>query len=561
MTAADVPPAEEIILYEKDPATRIATITLNRPDQLNIPTIAARRRYADLLVQGQHRRRRQGARRPRRRGPPRHGRRPRRADGEAGGRASALHEEFGIDEDDDVTMPGPRSYRAGASLLHWYGNTRSGCRTPAGLQEDQHPRGQGLLLRLALLPGRRRRPRDLVRRRAVRASRLPLCRLRAAHVAVGDDDGAAQVPGDGVHRPALHGRADVRVQLRQQRRARATTSRRRWTKYASACARTRPTDTVFMQKVFFEVMKQHQGEYMGSLLSAWLESMGGHAARGRRRQAGPRSSKETMDAGLNVAVKDNDEQLPARVAAEPFRSPASRRRLTVTGTRARRRGRARRRAVVHRSSGFRVVDLSTWIGGAYCTKLLADGGAEVDQGRAARGRPAAPVVGLGRGDPGRRRRRALQLPRRLQAERRGRRRRTRAISTSLHALLASADAVVWSPGSPLAEQPALDPAEILRDHPHLVVTSITPFGLDGPWSDKPATEFTLQAWSGGIVGLARGQARPRARVRRRPDRGVARRSLRRHRDAGGPSARRSPAVSSSTCRCSRRWRCASPTTR
>ena len=46
-------------------------------------------------------------------------------------------------------------------------------------------------------------------------------------------------------------------------------------KYALACARTRPTDTVFMQKVFFEVMKQHQGEYMGSLLSAWLESMGG----------------------------------------------------------------------------------------------------------------------------------------------------------------------------------------------------------------------------------------------------------------------------------------------
>jgi crotonobetainyl-CoA:carnitine CoA-transferase CaiB-like acyl-CoA transferase len=37
------------------------------------------------------------------------------------------------------------------------------------------------------------------------------------------------------------------------------------------------------------------------------------------------------------------------------------------------------------------------------------------------------------------------------------------------------------------------------------VTSITPFGLDGPWHDKAATEFTLQAWSGGIVGLARGR--------------------------------------------------------
>ena len=46
-------------------------------------------------------------------------------------------------------------------------------------------------------------------------------------------------------------------------------------KYALACARTRPTDTVFMQKMFFEMMKQHQGEYMGSLISAWLESMGG----------------------------------------------------------------------------------------------------------------------------------------------------------------------------------------------------------------------------------------------------------------------------------------------
>ncbi len=49
LTEDEFPPPEEIILYEKDPHTRIATITLNRPDQLNIPTIAARRRYADLL--------------------------------------------------------------------------------------------------------------------------------------------------------------------------------------------------------------------------------------------------------------------------------------------------------------------------------------------------------------------------------------------------------------------------------------------------------------------------------------------------------------------------------
>ena len=44
-------PEADWILYEKDPATKIATLTLNRPDRLNAPTIAMRLRYADLLHQ------------------------------------------------------------------------------------------------------------------------------------------------------------------------------------------------------------------------------------------------------------------------------------------------------------------------------------------------------------------------------------------------------------------------------------------------------------------------------------------------------------------------------
>ncbi|HEY6427899.1 MAG TPA: CoA transferase, partial [Acidimicrobiales bacterium] len=76
---------------------------------------------------------------------------------------------------------------------------------------------------------------------------------------------------------------------------------------------------------------------------------------------------------------------------------------------------------------------------------------------------------------------------------------------SLHTLLASADTVVWSRGSALTGLEELAPRELLRRHPHLTVTSITPFGLEGPWHDKAATEFTLQAWSGAIVGLARGR--------------------------------------------------------
>jgi enoyl-CoA hydratase/carnithine racemase len=43
------PSAEEIIRYHKDPATKIATITFDRPEYLNAPTSAARLRYADLL--------------------------------------------------------------------------------------------------------------------------------------------------------------------------------------------------------------------------------------------------------------------------------------------------------------------------------------------------------------------------------------------------------------------------------------------------------------------------------------------------------------------------------
>ena len=62
-------------------------------------------------------------------------------------------------------------------------------------------------------------------------------------------------------------------------------------------------------------------------------------------------------------------------------------------------------------------------------------------------------------------------------------------------------------GHPVRQWPSMfAPAEIHRAHPHLTVTAITPFGLDGPWKDRPATEFTLQAWSGGIVGLGRGSA-------------------------------------------------------
>ncbi|OBF00440.1 CaiB/BaiF CoA-transferase family protein [Mycobacterium sp. 852002-10029_SCH5224772] len=159
-------------------------------------------------------------------------------------------------------------------------------------------------------------------------------------------------------------------------------------------------------------------------------------------------------------------------------------------------------------AGYTVIDLSTGIAGAYCTKLLADGGADIVKVEPPEGDPlrtwSASGASIPAGDDG-----ALfsflaggkhSVVADLAGDDDG---------ELVNRLLAAADAVVWSAGSTVAEHPDFTPRAIHRRHPHLTVTTITAFGLEGPWRDRAATEFTLQAWSGGIVGLGRGeQERP-----------------------------------------------------
>ncbi|MGV0069702.1 CaiB/BaiF CoA transferase family protein [Mycobacterium colombiense] len=159
-------------------------------------------------------------------------------------------------------------------------------------------------------------------------------------------------------------------------------------------------------------------------------------------------------------------------------------------------------------TGYTVIDLSTGIAGAYCTKLLADGGADVVKIESPEGDPlrawSASGATIPDGSDGA-----------LFSFLAGAKHSVVADPTGdddaelVNRLLAAADAVVWSAGSDVAEHPDFTAQAIHRRHPHLTVTSITPFGLQGPWRDRAATEFTLQAWSGGIVGLGRGeQERP-----------------------------------------------------
>ncbi|RUP04437.1 MAG: CoA transferase [Mycobacterium sp.] len=150
-------------------------------------------------------------------------------------------------------------------------------------------------------------------------------------------------------------------------------------------------------------------------------------------------------------------------------------------------------------SGYTVVDLSSGIAGAYCTKLLADGGADVVKIESPEG-DWLRSWSASRSDPDG----DGALFTFLAGSKRSVVVDPEADAEFMERLLAAADAVVWSAGSAVAER--FSPRETLARCPHLVVASITPFGLEGPWRDRPATEFTLQAWSGGIIGLGRGVA-------------------------------------------------------
>lgn len=145
--------------------------------------------------------------------------------------------------------------------------------------------------------------------------------------------------------------------------------------------------------------------------------------------------------------------------------------------------------------GFTVIDLSTGIAGAYCSRLLSDGGAHVIKVEPPQGDPLRrwSASGADTGEDGALFSFLAGAKHSVVAE---------PGAEFVGALLAGADAVVWSRGSAVAEH--VTPERLRHDHPHLIVTAITPFGLDGPWHDRAATEFTLQAWSGGVFGIGRG---------------------------------------------------------
>lgn len=137
----------------------------------------------------------------------------------------------------------------------------------------------------------------------------------------------------------------------------------------------------------------------------------------------------------------------------------------------------------------RVLDCSSGIAGAYCSKLLVDAGAEVIKVETADGDPlrrwSASGAALGGAD-------ApffqfLHFSKRSVIATPG--------SPQFDATLGEADVVIEGP-----ESPWFDAAALAARDPELVLVSISPWGRDGPWAGRPATDFTLQAESGSIGG-------------------------------------------------------------
>ena len=126
--------------------------------------------------------------------------------------------------------------------------------------------------------------------------------------------------------------------------------------------------------------------------------------------------------------------------------------------------------------GVRVLDRTGGIAGPYCTKLLADAGADVVKDESA---GPDPLRDWNDGT-------LFEF-----------------LNASKRSVIAGGDALAGAADIIVAPATASASASVGVANPRTVVVTITPFGGDGPWAARPATEFTLQAACGstGSRGL------------------------------------------------------------
>ncbi|HZU79745.1 MAG TPA: enoyl-CoA hydratase/isomerase family protein [Acidimicrobiales bacterium] len=301
------PDPEDALLYDKDPSTKIATITFNRPEHLNAPTIAMRLRYAHLLhaanvdddvkvlvVRGAGDDFGSGADLPE------------LAALMAQSPEAALREELQLLED-EVSYPPRKTYRgSGATLGYWYADSRSGCRTLQDFKKISIVEAKGYCYGWHFYQAA---DADLVI-----ASEDTLFGHPAFRYVGWGPRMWAWAMTMGIRKfqeMVFTGRPFTAKEMFECSFVNSVVPRGRLedevAKYAKACSLSRPTDAVVMQKTFFQMMKQFQGEYMGSIMSAMLETMGGAV---KPDDKDLMLGREVYESGLGKAVKVNDDQFP-----------------------------------------------------------------------------------------------------------------------------------------------------------------------------------------------------------------------------------------------------------
>jgi len=147
-------------------------------------------------------------------------------------------------------------------------------------------------------------------------------------------------------------------------------------------------------------------------------------------------------------------------------------------------------------NGFRVLDLGSGISAPWCTKILADYGADVIKVETPGSGDASRRMGPFAGDDPHPEKSLTFLY--LNTNKKGVTLDPSSVSGRklLDRLLSEADVLVHNSPPAESKELGLDYASLAAVNPGLVVTSIAPFGQTGPYSDFQATDIVTYALSG-----------------------------------------------------------------
>ena len=141
--------------------------------------------------------------------------------------------------------------------------------------------------------------------------------------------------------------------------------------------------------------------------------------------------------------------------------------------------------------GIRVIDLTRILSGPFCTMLLGDMGADVIKVEDPNAGDAIREIGAGANGLSwyfasfNRNKRSVALDLRSDAGR-----------ETLSALLQTADVLVENFRPGVLDEMGFDRARIESINPRMIVASINGYGSEGPYADRPAFDFVIQAMSG-----------------------------------------------------------------